>query len=234
MMDALAIIPARGGSKRIPRKNIRLFLGKPIIAYSIETAIRSNLFSEVMVSTDDNEIAHIAKENGASVPFPRKAETASDFAGVAEVLAEVINSYAALGRCFSTACCLFPTAPLLAERDLRAGFDKLEAERFDSVFPVTRFSYPIWRSLRMEGSRVLMNWPENYVKRSQDLPAAFHDCGQFYWLRVDRFLKARRVFTENSGAIELPATCVQDIDTEEDWRLCELKYKLLHRDLASV
>ena len=233
-MNLLAIIPARGGSKRIPGKNIRPFLGKPILAYSIETALKSGLFAEVMVSTDDREIVRIAQERGASVPFLRSAETANDVAGIAEVLLEVIEAYAAMGRCFDTVCCLFPTAPLITEPDLRAGFEKLNAGGFDSVFPVTRFSYPIGRSLRMEGDRVLMNWPENYPKRSQDLPVAFHDCGQFYWLRVESFLKARRVFTENSGAIELPNTRVQDIDTEDDWRICELKYRLLHPDSACV
>lgn len=233
-MNALAIIPARGGSKRIPRKNVRSFLGKPIMNYSIETALKSHLFAEVMVSTDDEEIARIAQESGASVPFLRSAETANDDAGIAEVLIEVIESYAAMGRGFDIVCCLLPTAPLIAEPDLRAGLEKLKAGSFDSVFPVTRFPYPIGRSLRMEGDRVLMNWPDNYPKRSQDLPLAFHDCGQFYWLRVDRFLKARRVFTENSGAIELPTTRVQDIDTEDDWRMCELKYKLLHPDSVCV
>jgi N-acylneuraminate cytidylyltransferase len=233
-MNALAIIPARGGSKRIPKKNIRPFLGKPILAYSIETALQSHLFAEVMVSTDDREIARIAEEHGASVPFLRSAETASDDAGIAEVLIEVIESYAAMGRRLDTVCCLLPTAPLITEPDLRAGFEKLHAGSFDSVFPVTRFQYPIGRSLRMEGGRVLMNWPENYPKRSQDLPPAFHDCGQFYWLRVDRFLKTRRVFTENSGAIELPSTRVQDIDSEDDWRICELKYKCLHPDSTCV
>jgi N-acylneuraminate cytidylyltransferase len=233
-MNALAIIPARGGSKRIPGKNTRPFLGKPILAYSIETALESQLFTEVMVSTDDGEIARIAVERRASVPFLRSAETATDDAGIAEVLIEVIASYAAKGRGFDIACCLFPTAPLMTQRDLRAGFEKLHAGDFDSVFAVTRFQYPIARSLRMEGDRVLMNWPENYPKRSQDLPPAFHDCGQFYWLRVDRFLKARRVFTENSGAIELPLTRVQDIDTEDDWRIAELKYKLFHPDPVCV
>ncbi len=231
-MKALAIIPARGGSKRIPRKNIRPFLGKPIMAYSIEIALRSKLFAEVMVSTEDREIASIAEERGASAPFLRSAETANDYAGIAEVLAEVIETYANLGRRFETVCCLFPAAPLITEPDLRASFEKLNAGGFDSVFPVTRFQYPIGRSLHMEGDRVSMNWPENYPKRSQDLPPAFHDCGQFYWLRVDAFLKTRRVFTENSGAIELPSTRVQDIDTEDDWRICELKYKFLHPDLV--
>jgi len=233
-MNALAIIPARGGSKRIPRKNIRPFLGKPIAAYSIQTALNCSLFAQVMVSTDDDQIAHIAKEYGASVPFLRSPETSNDYAGIAEVLIEVIEGYEVMGRRFETICCLLPTAPLITESDLRSAFEKLSAGGFDSVFPVTRFQYPIWRSLRMEEDRVLMNWPENYPKRSQDLPQAYHDCGQFYWLRVDRFLKVRRVFTENSGAIELPATRVQDIDTEDDWRICELKYKLMHPDFALV
>jgi N-acylneuraminate cytidylyltransferase len=225
-VNPLAIIPARGGSKRIPGKNIRPFLGKPIIAYSIETALGSNLFAEVMVSTDDETIARVARQHGAVVPFLRSAETSGDHAGIAEVLREVIERYAALGRPFDTICCLLPTAPLVIETDLVSALLKLKAENFDSVFPVCRFNYPIGRSLRMEDGRVLMNWPENYSKRSQDLPPVFHDCGQFYWLHVEAFLAAGRVFTQNSGAIELPSTRVQDIDTEEDWQLCELKYQL--------
>jgi N-acylneuraminate cytidylyltransferase len=229
-MSALAIIPARGGSKRLPRKNVRLFLGKPIIAYPIQVALQSNLFAEVMVSTDDEEIARIAQEYGATVPFFRSPETANDYAGISEVLVEVIQCYAAKARHFDTVCCLLPTAPLITQGDLSAALEKLNAGGYDSVFPVSRFQYPIWRSLKMEGDRVLMNWPENYHKRSQDLPPAFHDCGQFYWVQTDRFLAARRVFTENSGAIELPGIRVQDIDTEDDWRLCELKYQFLHSD----
>lgn len=233
-MNAIAIIPARGGSKRIPGKNIRPFLGKPIIAYSIQRALQSKLFAEVMVSTDNEEIACIARDIGAAVPFLRSSETANDQAGIAEVLLEVIECYAALNRRFDIACCLLPTAPLISEIDLRIALAKLDLGGFDSVFPVTRFQYPIWRSLRMEHDRVLMNWPENYTKRSQDLPPAFHDSGQFYWLRVDRFLAAGRVFTQNSGAIEIPGTRVQDIDTEDDWHLCELKYKLLHATSTDV
>ena len=229
-MSALAIIPARGGSKRLPRKNVRLFLGKPIIAYPIQVALQSNLFAEVMVSTDDEEVARIAQEYGATIPFFRSPETANDYAGISEVLIEVIQCYAAKGRHFGTVCCLLPTAPLITQGDLSAALEKLNAGGYDSVFPVSRFQYPIWRSLKMEGDRVLMNWPENYHKRSQDLPPAFHDCGQFYWVQTDRFLAARRVFTENSGAIELPGIRVQDIDTEDDWRLCELKYQFLHSD----
>jgi pseudaminic acid cytidylyltransferase len=228
-MSSLAIIPARGGSKRIPRKNIRSFLGRPIISYSIETALRSGLFSEVMVSTEDEEIATVARQWGAHIPFLRNPATADDHAIIADVLGEVIERYAASGRHFATACCLLPTAPLIEVNDLLVAREKLTGSSFDCVFPVCRFSYPIWRSLKQEGNRVLMNWPEYYASRSQDLPPAYHDCGQFYWFLVDRFLKSRRLFTENAGAIELPAGRVQDIDSEEDWALCELKFQRLRQ-----
>lgn len=231
-MNALAIIPARGGSKRIPKKNIRAFLGQPIMAYSIQTAFASGLFAEVMVSTEDDEIARVARDYGAAVPFLRSAATAGDHAGIAEVLAEVIACYADRDRRFEWLCCLLPTAPLIRASDLQAGLQKLIAGEFDSVFPVTEFSYPIWRSLRLEEGRVEMNWPENYAKRSQDLPPAYHDCGQFYWLRTERFLAAGRVFTQNSGALILPGTRVQDIDTEDDWLACEMKYQILHQGLV--
>jgi len=231
-MRAIAIIPARGGSKRIPGKNIRPFLGKAIIGYSIETALRSGFFSEVMVSTDSDEIADISRSFGAHVPFLRSPATSGDHAIIAEVLSEVLGEYSRRGEEFEFACCLLPTCPLLGAGDLGTAYEKLRAGGFDCVFPICRFSYPIWRSLKRDGDKVLMNWPENYSKRSQDLPVAFHDCGQFYWFRVDRFRASSRLFTENTGSIELPDSQVQDIDSEEDWRICELKYQFLHRGTA--
>ncbi|WP_276499324.1 pseudaminic acid cytidylyltransferase [Pontibacter litorisediminis] len=227
-MKSIAIIPARGGSKRIPRKNIRPFLGRPIIAYSIEAALQSGLFGEVMVSTDDEEIAQVAREHGASVPFLRSREASDDLATTAQVLEEVLAKYKEAGEEFDVACCLYPTAPFVTGELLQAGYAKLKEGDFDTVFPVLRYSYPIWRSLKVEQGRAAMNWPEHLNSRSQDLPAAFHDAGQFYWFKVDRFLEGKRLLTDNSGVMELAELEAQDIDSETDWRLAELKYKLLH------
>ncbi|MBC5992146.1 pseudaminic acid cytidylyltransferase [Pontibacter cellulosilyticus] len=228
-MKAIAIIPARGGSKRIPRKNIRDFLGKPIIAYSIEAALNSGLFDEVMVSTDDAEIADIASKYGARVPFMRSAATSDDFATTAAVIKEVLENYSAAGKKFDLGCCLYPTAPLVNKASILATHELLTVQNHDTVFPVVKYSYPIWRSLKMEDSKVSMNWPEHVNSRSQDLPAAFHDAGQFYWFNVERFLQQQSLFTANSGAIELDELEVQDIDNLTDWKLAELKYQLLNQ-----
>ncbi len=227
-MKSLAIIPARGGSKRIPRKNIRPFLDKPIIAYSIEAALNSGLFAEVMVSTDDEQIGRVAQEYGASVPFLRSREASDDFATTAQVLEEVLLKYKAQGKSFEAACCLYPTAPFVTAALLQESYKKLQEGDFDTVFPVLQYGYPIWRSLKVEQGKAVMNWPEHLSSRSQDLPAAFHDAGQFYWLRVDTFLKDKKLFTSNSGVIERSELEAQDIDSETDWKLAELKYKLLH------
>ncbi len=226
MSKRLAIIPARGGSKRIPRKNIRSFCGKPILAYSIETALGSGLFDEIMVSTDDDEISRVASGYGAAVPFPRSPETSNDHAGLIEVVTEVIQAYKNSGMEFELACCILPTAPLISQSDLKSGLALLQGGGYDTVFPVVRFSYPIQRALQRSGDRATMIWPENYPARSQDLPPAYHDCGQFYWLHVSKALAKKRLFTDNSGTMVLPETRVQDVDSEEDWRLCELKYSM--------
>ena len=180
-MSRIAIIPARGGSKRIPRKNIKEFCGKPILAYSIEAALNSQLFDEVMVSTDDAEIADIAKQYGASVPFLRSAETANDFAILKDVLNEVLSEYKELGKEFDEICCILPTAPLVETADIIKSHEILEREKCISVVPVVKYSYTIFRSLKIENGRLDMNWPENFPKRSQDLPDAYHDAGLFYW-----------------------------------------------------
>ncbi|NDK55514.1 pseudaminic acid cytidylyltransferase [Pontibacter fetidus] len=227
-MKSIAIIPARGGSKRIPRKNISNFLGKPIIAYSIELALKSGLFAEVMVSTDDEEIATIARQYGAKVPFMRSEATADDFATTAAVLEEVLNNYKTEGETFDFGCCIYPTAPLLKISTITEGFKLLTTNQFDTVFPVQKYSYPIWRSLKLQDGKAKLNWPENLNSRSQDLPSAFHDAGQFYWFRVDKFMSQKALFTENSGAVTLEELEVQDIDNLTDWKLAELKYKLIH------
>ncbi|WP_345157117.1 pseudaminic acid cytidylyltransferase, partial [Pontibacter saemangeumensis] len=226
----IAIIPARGGSKRIPRKNIRAFLGKPIMAYSIEAALESGLFEQVMVSTDDEEIAEVARRHGAGVPFLRSTAASDDFATTAAVLTEVLRAYEASGETYDYGCCIYPTAPLVKTASIRAAFALLTAQQRDSVFPVLRYSYPIWRSLRMEGGRAVMNWPEHLGSRSQDLPAAFHDAGQFYWFAVKRFLEKQALFTDNTGAIELSELEVQDIDNLTDWKLAEMKYRLMQQE----
>jgi pseudaminic acid cytidylyltransferase len=227
-MSKLCIIPARGGSKRIPRKNIRKFLGKPIISYTIEAALESGFFDKVMVSTDDNEIAEVSKQYGAEIPFMRSASTSDDFATTADVIAEVLTQYENEGISFEYACCCYATAPFTTSKRLAEGFDKLIAENVDSVFPISAFSYPIFRSLKKsDDGRVGMNWPENLNKRSQDFPEAFHDAGQWYWFVVDRFLKSGQLFTNNSFGLEISPLEVQDIDNEHDWHLAELKYGYL-------
>lgn len=234
-MKHLAIIPARGGSRRIPHKNIRDFLGKPIIAYSIEVALGCGLFDEVMVSTDDEEIAQVAKHYGAMVPFLRSAKNANDYASTADVLVEVLERYRAEGLNFAYACCIYPTAPLLTSGALKEAYDCLVRESFNTVFPVVSFGYPIWRSLNITAQgKAEMFWPENQVKRSQDLPRAWHDAGQFYWLRSDAFLKEPQLFSSNSGVIELSESEVQDIDTLVDWQLAELKVRLRDQEGSRV
>jgi len=227
-MNNIAIIPARGRSKRIPRKNIKNFLGKPIIAYSIEATLNSNLFTEIMVSTDDEEIAEIALKYGAKVPFLRSKQNSDDYAGTSVVLLEVLNNYIEKNINFDLACCIYPTAPLLKQANIIKAHNLLINEKFDSVFPVVKFSYPIFRALKIENNKVKMIWEENLTKRSQDLPDAFHDSGQFYWFKVNEFLNSKKLFTENIGAIVLDENEVQDIDNETDWKLAEMKYKLLN------
>lgn len=226
-MKTLAIIPARGGSKRIPRKNIQPFSGKPIIQYSIETALQSKLFDEIMVSTDDAEISEISKKAGASVPFMRSLATSNDLAGISEVVEEVLTAYQQQGKEFDVFCVIFPTAPFIRCERLIEGLDMLTKKGFDSVFPVLRYSYPIQRSLKIEKGKVSMNWPENFNKRSQDLTPAFHDSGQFYWMKTSEFHLQKKLFAKNSGAIILSDLEAHDIDTLEDWKVAEIKYKIL-------
>jgi len=227
-MKKLAIIPARGGSKRIPLKNIKSFLGKPIINYSIETAIKSNLFDEVMVSTDNPEIIEIAKNAGATVPFLRSPETSNDFTHVAEVISEVLLNYKSIGKEFEYFCCIYATVPFITIHRLKECYDLMINKNFDSVFPVNRFSYPIQRALKIEDEKVSMILPENFNKRSQDLMPAYHDSGQYYWMKTSEFYKQRKLFSSNSGSIILPETEAQDIDDEEDWKIAEIKYKIIH------
>jgi N-acylneuraminate cytidylyltransferase len=225
-MSAVAIITARGGSKRIPRKNIRRFRGKPMLAWPLEAALTSGLFDEVMVSTDDAEIAEIAVQYGAVVPFLRSPRTADDFATTSDVLVEVLAAYRSRGRSFETACCIYPSAPFITAKALTEASARLQEGPFDVVMPVTAFGYTIWRSLRRdESGRIELNWPENLNRRSQDLLPAYHDAGQFYWFRVEPFLRDRVLMGSNTGAILLPETHVQDIDNESDWAMAEFKHQ---------
>ena len=228
MSKKLCIIPARGGSKRIPRKNIKDFLGKPIIAYSIEAAIKSGLFDEVIVSTDDKEIAEISKSYGASIPFFRSNKNSSDFATTFNVLEEVFEKFKARKRFFEYGCCIYPCAPFVKPDILTTSFKKMQKNNFDSLFPIIKYGHPIQRGLKMnlEG-QVQYNSSEYALTRSQDLEEMFHDAGQFYWMRVTEILKYRKVVTENSGGIEITELEAQDIDSEVDWKLAELKFNLL-------
>jgi N-acylneuraminate cytidylyltransferase len=227
MKTCIAIIPARGGSKRIPGKNIRLFEGLPIISYSIEAALKAGCFSEVMVSTDDSEIARIAIEYGAQVPFYRSAENSGDTSTTSEVILEVLNTYLKKGIVFDYACCIYPTAPFITVEKLQKAFEILQKENASTVLPAVRFSYPIFRALKKENQKLDFFWPEYRSARSQDLPEAFHDAGQFYFINVPHFLKNPQIFNSNTLAIEVPEQEVQDIDNESDWILAELKFKLM-------
>ncbi|CAH0994323.1 CMP-N,N'-diacetyllegionaminic acid synthase [Emticicia aquatica] len=222
----LAIIPARGGSKRIPRKNIKDFLGKPIIAYSIEAAIESGLFDEVMVSTDDEEIAKIAQIYGAKVPFKRSSENANDFATTVDVLVEVLDNYKNLNRTFETACCIYPTAPFVSSELLQKSFQKLNNENFDSVYPVQKFSFPPQRSVVFENDKLRWQNAENAQVRSQDLTPLYHDAGQFYFFKTEKLLKNRSILTNNTGGIIISEMDAHDIDNEEDWQVAAFKYSL--------
>ena len=224
----LCIIPARGGSKRIPRKNIKDFLGKPIIAYSIEAALKCKLFDEVMVSTDDQEIAEIARNYGASVPFLRSKVNSNDFAGTADVLIEVLDQYSDIGKSFEYLCCIYPTAPLINPEKLKKGFEQIVVNKNDTVFPIVEFSYPIWRGLKLENNgKTSMVWPENMHKRSQDLENTFHDAGQWYWFNIDSFRREKKLWMNNTAGMVLDQIEVQDIDNLTDWKLAELKYAYL-------
>lgn len=224
-MKNLAIIPARGGSKRIPRKNIKEFFGKPIIAYSIETAINSGLFDEVMVSTDDEEIAQIAKQYGASIPFMRSKQTANDTATTVEVLKEVELEYKKNNKIYDNICCIYATAPLIRKEQLIEGFQLLISKQLTSVFPVVAYSYPIWRGLRSIQGKFEMVWEEYSQMRSQDLDVVYHDAGQWYWYDPQKI--GNTLFTKNTSGIVLSEENVQDIDTVIDWKLAEMKYELL-------
>ena len=223
-MKSIAIITARGGSKRIPRKNVKPFMGKPMIAYAIASARESGLFDEVMVSTDDAEIAETAKAYGAAVPFLRSAATANDFATTADVLNEVIAEYAKLGVAFDEFCCIYPCVPFLTGELLREAHEDFAASAADSLMPVVKYSFPIQRAVRRNAEGFLeYREPENMLKRSQDLEPMYHDVGMFYFHKTASFGRNGRV-----AMFEMPEERIQDIDTIDDWKMAELKYKVLN------
>ena len=227
IMKTLAIITARGGSKRIPRKNIKEFNGKPIIAYSREAALDSGVFDTVMVSTDDDEIAEIAESYGASVPFRRSDATSDDHATTSDVLEEVLNTYAARGEHFDIAACIYPTAPFITGDKLKRAVEMLASSDADTVIPVVRYSYPPQRAYEIEDGLLKFRAPEYMDARSQDLSPWYHDAGQFYIFRTEGFLKTHRITAGNIIPLEISDMEVQDIDTETDWKMAELKYSLL-------
>jgi N-acylneuraminate cytidylyltransferase len=224
-MKILAIIPARGGSKRIPRKNIKSFFGKPMITWPIGVALKSEIFHEVMVSTEDKEIADISKKAGAEIPFMRSVKNSGDMAGTEEVILEVLSEYKKLNRLFDFVCCIYPSTPLMTADRLVESRDKIINGKFDSLIPVVRFGHPVQRALRNKDNKVQMVWPENMDVRTQDLEPYFHDAGQYYWLNVKKFEADKKIFSANSGFIELSEMEAQDIDNMEDWNLAELKFR---------
>ncbi len=222
-MTTIAVIPARGGSKRIPRKNVRPFCGKPMIVWPISAILDSGVFDTVIVSTDDDEIASVARSAGAEVPFVRPAELCDDHTATMPVIAHAIRWWEQNRGPLEFCCCVYATAPLLRPEYIRQGFDILRANlNADFAFSVTTYAFPILRSLHhTQDGRVRMFWPENELKRSQDLPEAWHDAGQFYWGRRDAFLGDKGFFSSNSYPVVLPRYLVQDIDTPEDWERSE-------------
>lgn len=229
-MSVLAVIPARGGSQRIPRKNIRDFAGRPILAWPIAAARDSGLFDTIMVSTDDDEIADAARTAGAEVPFLRSPATADDHSPLLDVLAEVVAGYRDRGQSFDTVCCLLATAALVTPEGLKHGHQLFRSGDFDSVFPVVRFGSPIQRALRRDAAgHTAMLAPEHYASRSQDLEPAYHDAGQFYWMSAAACLAKTPTFSGRAGSFEVDETEVQDIDTPTDWRLAELKFRMMGR-----
>ncbi|MCH9769345.1 MAG: pseudaminic acid cytidylyltransferase [Gammaproteobacteria bacterium] len=223
----VAIIPARGGSKRIHRKNIKEFLGAPIISYSIKAAAKTNLFDEIIVSTDDEEIAEIASCYGAKTPFLRPSNLSDDHTGTLPVICHAIKQVEKIyNKSATDACCIYPTAPLIQATHLTQARQMLTTYNADFVFSAAEFRYPIFRSFKiLEGGHCKMFWPDMYAKRSQDIPNAYHDAGQFYWGTRDAFITKSQLYSEKSIPMVLPHLLVQDIDTIQDWEMAEQLYK---------
>jgi len=230
MNSRLAIITARGGSKRIPQKNIKLFHGKPIIAYSIEAALKSECFNEVMVSTDDEKIANIAKNLGAKVPFMRSVNNSSDFASTSDVLLEVISEYQKEGRFFEQCCCLYPTAAFVTAELIKESMNILEESGAKSLIPVAPFPSPIHRALVIKNGFITRLYPQFEKFRSQDLPVTYLDVGQFYWFYIEHFLSHRTLITSSTLPFIVSTKKFQDIDTLNDWEEAEIKFEILNKN----
>lgn len=226
-MKKLAIITARGGSKRIPRKNIKEFCGKPILAYSIEAALSSGLFDKVMVSTDDKEIAEIAEHYGAEVPFFRSEKTSGDYATTNDVLLEVLEEYEKRGEFFELACCIYPTAPFVTAEKIQDAAEKLMKSDADTLIPVVAFSYPPQRAMIVKEGKLVFEYPQYLDSRSQDLEPHYHDVGQFYLFKVKAFQRNRKLMVGNILPLVVSEMEVQDIDNETDWEIAEIKYRLM-------
>lgn len=228
MMTTVAIIPARGGSKRIPRKNIKEFCGKPMIAWSIDAALESGCFDRVIVSTDDEEIAAVAGQHGAETPFMRPAQLSDDYTGTIPVIRHAVEWLADNGCAVSQACCIYATAPFVSPEALKRGQQLLESEACSYAFSVTSYAFPIQRAIRITGGgRVAMFNPEHFQTRSQDLEEAWHDAGQFYWGTAQAWKEERLIFSEDAAPVTLPRHRVQDIDTPEDWVRAEWLFKAM-------
>jgi len=228
----IAIIPARGGSKRIPKKNIKNFLGKPIIAYSIEMAISCKLFNKVIVSTDDQEIKDVAIKYGAKVPFIRPKEIADDFTGTHEVIGHAVKWLEDNDKKMDYVCCIYPTAPLIEKEDLIKGYEIIKTGKWNSVIAATNFSYPIFRSFEnLTDGGLKMIFPEYYNSRSQDLPEVYHDAGLFYWAKPEIWKKKPERFSEKNSIVKIPNYRVQDIDTIDDWKKAEIAFEIINREI---
>ncbi len=225
-MGNICIIPARGGSKRIPKKNIKDFNSKPIISYVIETIKKTNLFDEIMVSTDDLVIAEVAKKHGAAVPFMRSDNNADDYAVLADVILEVIEGYKEKRKYFDQICCILPTAALITSDKIEKAYQKLIRKNHTTVVPVIKYANPIQRALKEFDGLINLRQVEYINTRSQDLEDHYYDSGQFYWLNTEFFLNEKKIFNNNTGFIELKEFEAQDVDTMDDWHMLELKYKL--------
>lgn len=228
-MARLALIPARGGSKRIHRKNIKEFLGKPIISYSIGAALESLLFDEVMVSTDDDDIAKIAEIYGACVPFKRSDRNSNDIATTFDVIQEVLEYYRGVGKEFETVCCIYPCAPFVSGDLLKSTFEFFTKSNFSTVIPVVKYDTPIQRSFSMgDNNAIKYAYPQFALSRSQDLTPYYHDAGQFYWIDTLQSLSEKTVITSNTAGIIIPGIETHDIDSNEDWEMAELKFRFLN------
>ena len=225
-MSVVAVIPARGGSKRIPDKNIKPFCGKPIIVYSIEAAKNAGIFGRIIVSTDSKEIASIAKDFGAEVPFMRPCELADDHTGTDVVILHALKWLMENGEKIDYICCIYATAPFVKAEYIIKGYNILRDKNAASCFSVTTYPFPIFRSLKINSqNRLEMFWPEYRETRSQDLPEAYHDAGQFYWANAKKYLKEKQFYSKDAVPVILPRHLVQDIDTVEDWNTAELMFR---------